>query len=43
MVAQVIWERDALRELTIWIAGFIRDEIELRAVREGFLDEIETS
>jgi hypothetical protein len=40
MVAEVIWQRDALRELTIWIAGYIRDEIELRAVREGILDEV---
>ena len=41
MVAEVIWQRDALRELTIWVAGYIRDEIELRAVREGIIDEIE--
>jgi len=41
MVTKVLWTRDALRELTIWLAGFIRDEIELRAIRGEFLDDIE--
>lgn len=33
MVVRVHWTREALRELTLWIAGFIRDEIELRTAR----------
>jgi hypothetical protein len=40
MVAEVMWSRDALRELTIWLAGFIRDEIELRSVRTFILEDV---
>jgi hypothetical protein len=41
MIAEVEWSRRALRDFTIWLAGFIRDETELRAQREFHLDEIE--
>jgi hypothetical protein len=40
MIIRVEWSRDALRDLTIWIAGFIRDEIELRAARRFILDDV---
>jgi hypothetical protein len=42
MVTRVEWTRKALRELTIWIAGFIRDEIDLRANRTFHLEAIQT-
>jgi len=41
MIQKIIWTRRALREVTLWIAAFTRDEIELRAFREATLVEIE--
>ena len=41
MVVKVEWTRSALREFTIWIAGFIRDEIDLRVSRKFHLSAVE--
>jgi hypothetical protein len=41
VITRIEWSRPALRDFTIWLAGYIRDEVELRAAREFHLEEIE--
>jgi hypothetical protein len=43
MNTRVEWTRKSLRELTIWIAGYIRDDIDLRANRTMHLEVIQTA
>lgn len=40
MVTRVEWTLDGLRELTIWIAGFVQNEVGLRATRSFILDDV---
>lgn len=40
MITRVEWTQPALRAFTIWIAGFIRDEIGLRVNRRMYVDDV---